>query len=79
MKKALIEILLSAAPTPVAVATVQDSSPYVVGHWNLNDSFQDFTPGSPITNDNTDFAFLNPTDLTLTLEHAFFAAPDGMV
>jgi hypothetical protein len=39
----------------------------------------DFTPGSPITNDNTDFMFLNPTDLTLTLEHAFFAAPDGMV
>ena len=55
----------------------QDSSPYVVGHWNLHDSFQDFTPGAPITTDNTDFTFLNPTDLTLTLEYAFFAAPDG--
>jgi hypothetical protein len=77
MKKALIAILLGAALTPVAVATAQDSSPYVVGHWNLNDSFQDFTPGASITTDNTDFTFLNPTDLTLTLEYAFFAAPDG--
>lgn len=77
MKKALIAILLAVALTPAAVATAQDSSPYVVGHWSLNDSFQDFTPGSPITTDNTDFTFLNPTDLTLTLEYAFFAAPDG--
>jgi hypothetical protein len=60
-----------------ASAMAQDSSPYVVGHWRLNDSFQDFKPGAPITTDNTDFIFLNPTDLTLTLEYAFFAAPDG--
>ncbi|HZT27698.1 MAG TPA: hypothetical protein VFA57_18555 [Pseudolabrys sp.] len=57
----------------VASATAQDSSPYVVGHWNLADSFQDFTGGSPLTTDNTDITFLNPTDLTLTLEYAFFA------
>ena len=62
---------------PLASATAQDSSPYVVGHWRLNDSFQDFTGGAPITTDNTDFVFLNPTGLTLTLEYAFFAAPDG--
>jgi hypothetical protein len=62
---------------PLASAMAQDSSPYVVGHWRLNDSFQDFTPGAAIKTDNTDFVFLNPTDLTLTLEYAFFAAPDG--
>ena len=60
-----------------ASAMAQDSSPYVVGHWRLNDSFADFTPGAAITTDNTDFVFLNPTNLTLTLEYAFFAAPDG--
>ena len=38
---------------------------------------KDFKPGAPITTDNTDFVFLNPTDLTLTLEYAFFAAPVG--
>ena len=63
--------------TPLTSAIAQDSSPYVVGHWRLNDSFQDFTSGAPITTDNTDFVFLNPTGLTLTLEYAFFAAPDG--
>lgn len=55
----------------------QDASPYVVGHWRLNDSFADFTPGAAITTDNTDFVFLNPTNSFLTLEYAFFAAPDG--
>ena len=60
-----------------APAMAQDSSPYVVGHWRLNDSFADFSPGATITTDNTDFVFLNPTNLTLTLEYAFFAAPDG--
>ena len=61
---------------PKSTPLPSDSSPYVVGHWRLNDSFQDFTPGAPITTDNTDFVFLNPTNLTLTLEYAFFA-PDG--
>jgi hypothetical protein len=77
MKKALILALVLAVFIPVASAMAQDSSPYVVGHWNLNDSFQDFTGGTSITTDNTDITFLNPTDLTLTLEYAFFAAPDG--
>ncbi len=65
-----------AASIPLAPAMAQDSSPYVVGHWRLNDSFHDFTGGTAITTDNTDIVFLNPTGLTLTLEYAFFA-PDG--
>ncbi len=73
---ALMGASLLAAFIPLASANAQDSSPYVVGHWRLNDSFQDFKPGAPITTDNTDIIFLNPTDLTLTLEYAFFA-PDG--
>jgi hypothetical protein len=62
------------ASIPLASAAAQDSSPYVVGHWRLNDSFRDFKPGAPITTTNTDFVFLNPTGFTLTLEYAFFAA-----
>lgn len=77
MKRLLIVASLLAALIPFASAMAQDSSPYVVGHWRLNDSFRDFTPGPPIRTDNTDIVFLNPTDLTLTLEYAFFAAPDG--
>jgi hypothetical protein len=73
MKTTLILVLVLVSFICVAPARAQDSSPYVVGHWNLNDSFQDFTGGSPLTTDNTDFTFLNPTDLTLTLEYAFFA------
>jgi hypothetical protein len=77
MKRALILALVLVGLIFVASARAQDSSPYVVGHWNLSDSFHDFTGGTAITTDNTDFTFLNPTDLTLTLEYAFFAAPDG--
>jgi hypothetical protein len=72
MKRALILALILGFVS-LATAMAQDSSPYVVGHWNLGDSFQDFTGGSAIATDNTDFTFLNPTDLTLTLEYAFFA------
>ena len=50
-----------------------DASAYLVGHWKLNDSFQDFKGGYPISTENTEFVFLNPTKLTLTLEYAFFA------
>jgi len=67
---------LLAPLVPLASAMAQDSSPYVVGHWRLNDSFRDFKTGPAIKTDNTDIVFLNPTDLTLTLEYAFFA-PDG--
>lgn len=51
-------------------ATAADSGPYLVGHWKLHDSFTD--GGPPIVTDNTEFVFLNPTPLTLTLEYAFF-------
>src|SRR5215469_14480166 len=55
------------------VVIAQNSSPYVVGQWNLQDKFKDFTGGdSPIITDNSAFTFLNPTPLTLTLEYAFF-------
>ena len=73
---ALIAASLLAGFVTLASAMAQDSSPYVVGHWRLNDSFRDFTHGAAIKTANTDFVFLNPTDLTLTLEYAFFA-PDG--
>ena len=46
---------------PLAPATAQDSSPYVVGDWRLNDSFKDFKTGPAIATDNTDIVFLNPT------------------
>jgi hypothetical protein len=72
----ILASLLTAAVVSVMPAMAQDSSPYVIGHWKFADSFQDFTPGTPLVTDNTDFSFLNPTDLTLTLEYAFFA-PDG--
>jgi hypothetical protein len=74
---ALMVASLLAGFMPLASAVAQDTSPYVVGHWRLNDSFRDFTHGAAIKTANTDFVFLNPTDLTLTLEYAFFAAPDG--
>src|SRR5215831_10379461 len=54
-------------------ATAADSGPYLVGHWKLHDSFTDGgVLNTPIVTDNTEFVFLNPTPLTLTLEYAFF-------
>jgi len=73
MRRTWILAVLLAGFIPAASTIAQDSSPYVVGHWNLNDSFQDFTGGTSLTTNNSDFTFLNPTDLTLTLEYAFFA------
>ena len=62
-----------AAAGSAGVATAQDSSPYLIGHWKLNDAFSDFKPpGSTISTGNTEFVFLNPTNLVLTLEYAFF-------
>jgi hypothetical protein len=77
LKRAMfLASFLTAAMFSAMSALGQDSSPYIIGHWRFSDSFQDFTPGTPLVTDNTDFSFLNPTDLTLTLEYAFFA-PDG--
>jgi hypothetical protein len=76
VRAALMTTSFLAGFIPLAPAIAQDSSPYVVGDWRLNDSFRDFKPGPAITTDNTDIVFLNTTGLTLTLEYAFFA-PDG--
>jgi hypothetical protein len=66
-----------AALAPAGFATAGDSSSYLIGHWKLNDKFSDFKPpGSEIKTDNTEFVFLNPTNLTLTLEYAFFTTTD---
>ena len=75
-RAALMTAWFLAGFIPLVPAMAQDSSPYVVGHWRLDDSFKDFKTGPAITTDNTDIVFLNPTGLTLTLEYAFFA-PDG--
>jgi hypothetical protein len=55
------------------VVTAGDASPYLIGHWSLTDSFSDFSGGSEIKTPNSEFIFLNPTGLTLTLEYAFFS------
>jgi hypothetical protein len=84
LPKALLagSFLMSLAPAGLATAAEHsqgDSSPYLIGHWKLNDNFSDFTAGSgsPIPTENTEFVFLNPTNLTLTLEYAFFATNDN--
>ncbi|NPT56343.1 hypothetical protein [Paraburkholderia elongata] len=73
MKKLSVVVGLLVTLVYGGMATAADSGPYLVGHWKLNDSFTDFNnPPSPIVTDNTEFVFLNPTPLTLTLEYAFF-------
>ena len=70
--------LLALASAGVATAE-GDSGAYLIGQWKLNDRFSDFKPpGFSIVTDNTEFVFLNPTNLTLNkgLEYAFFAS-DG--
>jgi len=70
---ALLAGCILAAWVPMGSATAEDSSPYLIGHWKLNDHFSDFKhPGSAIATEDTEFVFLNPTQLTLTLEYAFF-------
>jgi hypothetical protein len=81
--KALLRVALFAGSflvvlIPVGFATAEDSSPYLIGHWSLNGKFSDFKPpGFAIKTDNTEFIFLNPTKLTLTLEYAFFATDEA--
>ena len=76
MKRLLTLASFLVAFLPSTLTMAQNSSPYVVGQWNLNDKFKDFKHGDPIKTENSVFTFLNPTDLVLTLEYAFFA-PDG--
>jgi hypothetical protein len=79
LPKALVAGSFLMALAPAGFATAEgDSSPYLIGHWKLNDKFSDFKPpGSAISTENTEFVFLNPTNLTLTLEYAFFATNDN--
>jgi len=70
MKRLSILASMLAVLIPLTSALAQDSSPYVMGDWRFNDS------GTAVTTVNTEFIFVNPTDLTLILEYAFFA-PDG--
>lgn len=56
-------LLIALLPSVVVLA--DEASPYVVGTW-------EFTQGS----EDTDFKFVNPTNLNLRLEYAFFSA-DG--
>ena len=76
MKKLAILALFLTALIPATLAFAQNSSPYVVGQWNLDDRLKDFQHGQSIDTDNSVFVFQNPTGLSLTLEYAFFA-PDG--
>jgi hypothetical protein len=80
-KMALAEVLLVgaflAAANPIATASAGDSSPYLIGHWKLHDVFTDFKiRAAPLATQNTEFVFLNTTNLTLTLEYAFFTTND---
>ena len=76
MKRLLVVALFLAAVAPSSLAMAQNSSPYVVGQWTLDDVLKDFKHGDAIATDNSVFVFQNPTGLNLTLEYAFFA-PDG--
>ena len=78
-KKSLTQLLIAflfSTALPVAAANAGDTSPYLIGHWKLNDVFADFksVATSPITTQNTEFVFLNPTLDNLNLEYAFFAS-----
>jgi hypothetical protein len=70
MKRLTTLVSMLAVVIPLTSALAQDSSPYVVGDWRINDT------STAVTTINTEFIFVNPTGLTLTLEYAFFA-PDG--
>ncbi|WP_341315280.1 hypothetical protein WN982_08535 [Paraburkholderia sp. IMGN_8] len=73
MNKRSAVIGLLTALLYAGLATAADSGPYLVGHWKLNDKFTDVrNPASQIATEDTEFVFLNPTPLTLTLEYAFF-------
>jgi hypothetical protein len=37
-----------AAMVSATPSMAQDSSPYIIGHWKLADSFQDFSLGTPM-------------------------------
>ncbi len=78
---ALLAGTLLAAVIPLESATGEDSSPYLIGQWKLNDYFSDFKrPDVPIAGEDTEFVFLNnPTQQTLTLADGQCDAPTTVV
>jgi hypothetical protein len=75
MKKTLVGICLLVVLIPFSSLTADDestrgaeSSPFTVGAWKL--VCNDVACQNPIL--DTEFRFINPTPLTLTLEYAFF-------
>ena len=75
MKKTLILFLLVVMCIPYALARADESSPYLMGSWFLDDHFKDGS--TPVTTKDTQFTFLNPTNLGLNLEYAFFDEEGG--
>ncbi len=75
MKKMLILMTLVIVFAPASFTKAQESSPYLMGEWFLDDSFKDGT--TPIVTKDTQFTFLNPTPNSLTLEYAFFDEDGG--
>ena len=47
MKRAVALVILILVSVP-ALAIAQNSSPYVVGQWNLQDNFKDFKGTAPV-------------------------------
>ena len=82
LKVALANVLfvgaLLVAANPIETASAGNLSPYLIGHWKLNDVFVASNPNvaTPLATQNTEFVFLNPTNLTLTLEYSFFTTND---
>src|SRR5512139_3689588 len=78
MKKVFVGICLLVMLIPFAAAMADDesrpggggASPYIVGAWKLVCDPAVTTSCSPIL--DTEFRFINPTTLTVTLEYAFF-------
>ncbi len=75
MKKTLILVVLVVMFIPYAFARAEESSPYLMGSWFLDDHFKDGT--TPVVTKDTQFTFLNPTNLGLNLEYAFFDEQGG--
>ncbi len=70
MKRACFLALFIAALVSFSSVSAEESSPYLIGEWFLNDHFKDGS--TPIVTQDTQFTFLNPTNLGLNLEYAFF-------
>jgi len=75
MSRFLVLVTVLSLVIPMTAVWGSESSPYVVGEWFLQDSFQDGT--TPVSIADTQFTFLNPTTQDLVLEYAFFDTQGG--